>query len=663
VPPLLATIVLLLLALPATALAQGGGPGPPSGTPAPAQPPPSPELEVERPGGKPLVYEGQTTRKLLGGTWYFRQDDTFVGDAERWYAQDDLIGWSEIRVPHNWNAQDTTLNRSSLGWYRKEFTLPRSPRRANHLWKVRFEGSNYRTWVWLNGRRIGAYTGYFPFEVDLENLRRGRNTLVVKVSSLRSNRDLTHWRPAASNGFGTGGWWNFGGLLREVYVRPVDTIDIEDVHVLPRLRRVRGPARVEVRVRLRNVTDRDRVVALSLAVGRERFSFGRETVAANSARKLVNRFTIERPKLWQPGRPALYPMTVYADEDRGRRGTARRAAYKLRFGVRKLETRGDTILLNGRPLNLRGASIHEDDLEEGGALSPGTRRLLVARLRDLGGTLTRSHYPLHPHFLELFDKHGILYWVDAPVWQVTNANFNQSAVRAAARRAVALTVRNNLNHPSIMTWSLANEPAETGSDLGVFGAGLIRYIRDASAEARELDDTRLIAIERQSRIGEPPTTPAHRYLDVLGVNEYFGWYRSVREDDAARVPSTVQDLGPFLDGIHAANPGLPLVITEFGAEGARPGPVEQRGSYEFQRHFVLDHLAVHASKPYVAGSVHWALRDFRVHPQWTGGAPVEWATPPWHNKSLIEEHNGRKPAYFDMRSRWRKTRPLLRAPR
>jgi len=658
--PALLAIFLVLLAAPAAAPAQGGGQGPPSGQPAPPQPPPSPELVVERPGGKPLIHEGQTGRRLLGGTWYFRLDDAFLGDAERWYAQDDLAGWTAIRVPYNWNATDTTLNKSSVGWYRKEFSLPRAERGT--FWKVRFEGANYRTKVWLNGKAIGGYTGYFPFEADLEGLRKGRNTLVVKVSSLRSSTDLTHWRPASFNGFGTGGWWNFGGLLREVYVREMDTIDIEDVHALPRLRKVSGPAKVEVRVRLRNMTGKDRRVALTMRVDGESFSLDPETVPADGKRDLVTRFTIEHPRLWQPGSPELYPMTVYAYEDRRRRARELRGAYRLRFGVRKLETgRGGTILLNGKRLNLRGASIHEDDKGEGGALSAGTRRLLVSRLRDLGGTVTRSHYPLHPAFIELFDKYGILYWVDAPVWQVPNDHFDQSGVRFAAKRAVILTVRNNLNHPSIMTWSLANEPAETGSDLGFFGPGLVRYVRDASAAARDMDDTRLIALERQSRIGEPPTTPAHRYLDVLGVNEYFGWYRSVRDDDVARVPSTVEELGAFLDGVHAANPNLPLVITEYGAEASRPGPVEQKGTYEYQRRFARDHLAVHASKPYVNGSIYWALRDFRVYPQWTGGAPADWATPPWHNKSLIDESDARKPAYFDMRKRWRKTRPLLRA--
>jgi beta-glucuronidase len=662
---LLATFLLLLLALPPAALAQGGGEGPPSGVQAPPPPPPPPELRVERPGGKPLIYEGQTTRELLGGTWYFRQDDTLVaGDLERWYAQDDLSGWIATPVPHNWNAEDTLFNRASIGWYRKEFSLPRSPKDAAHFWKVRFEGANYRTWVWLNGRLIGVSTGYFPFEVDLEGLRKGRNTLVVKVSSLRSRTDLTHWRPAAFNGYGTGGWWNFGGLLREVYVRRIDTIDIEDVHVLPRLRRVGGPAKVEVRVRLRNLTGKDRDVALTLSVAGERFSFDPETVLASNRRELTARFTIERPRLWQPGSPTLYPMTVYADEDRGRRGRERRAAYRLRFGVRKLETRrGGTILLNGRRLNLRGASIHEDDLEEGGAISQRTRRQLVSRLRDLGATVTRSHYPLHPAFLELLDKHGILYWVDAPVYQLPNSYFDQPAVRRAAKRAVELTVRNNLNHPSIMTWALVNEPAENGGDLGLLGPGALRFIADASAAARELDDTRLIAIDRHSRIGEPVTSPAYRYLDVLGVNEYFGWYRSVREDDLTRGPSTVEELGGFLDVVHAANPDLPLLITEYGAEALRSGPVEQKGSFEFQSKFAVDHLRVHASKPYVNGSIWWALRDFRVHPQWAGGAPEGWTAPPWHNKSLIEETGRSKPAYFEMRKRWRKSRPLLRVGR
>jgi hypothetical protein len=122
--------------------------------------------------------------------------------------------------------------------------------------------------------------------------------------------------------------------------------------------------------------------------------------------------------------------------------------------------------------------------------------------------------------------------------------------------------------------------------------------------------------------------------------------------------STTADLSAYLDQVHAANPDLPLVITEFGAEGSRSGPVDQKGTYEFQRKFVMDHLAIHASKRFVNASIHWALRDFRVHQTWQGGAPVEYATPPWHNKSLIEETNRRKPVFLDVARLFRRTKPL-----
>ena len=278
---------------PASALAQ---------TPAPPVTPPA-----ELPGGKPLIREGQTNRELLGGTWWFRQDDTFVGEQERWFDTDDLTGWSQITVPHNWNATDTTENRPSIGWYRKDFTLPAPPKdrkeRLREFWKVRFEGNNYRTKLWLNGEQIAYFTGYFPFEVLLKNLRKGRNTLVAEVSSLRSNSDLTHWRPAAFNGYGTGGWWNFGGILREVYMRRVDTVDVEDVHVLPRLRRVGGPAKVEVRTTLRNFTKRDRDVSLVLRVDGRRIRFDPETVPALGRRELSSTVTITKPRLWAPRAP------------------------------------------------------------------------------------------------------------------------------------------------------------------------------------------------------------------------------------------------------------------------------------------------------------------------------------------------------------------------
>jgi hypothetical protein len=659
-------LLALTVALPDAALAQVGAPEPGTG-------PPAPELEIQAPTKRVLVREGQDGRLLLGGRWYFRQDDLFVGEDQGWYRQSDLTGWSRARVPSSWNAQDLTQNRATVGWYRKEFTLPEQPEKVQRFWKVRFEGVNYRSTVWLNGRRLGSFVGYFPFELDLTGLRRGRNTLVVKVSTLRGRTDLTHWRPAAFNGFGVGGWWNSGGILREVYVRAIDTVDVEDVRALPRLRCVQCPARVAVRTTLRNLTAKPREVALTLRVRGpgmdERIELKPQRLAAHARREIGTRVNIARPRLWQPGSPALYTLSASADtverKAKDRRGhddakhaeLVRRGTYRLSFGVKKLESRRGVLYLNGRRLRLRGASIHEDDIRTGAALTPGTRSYLVRRLVDLGATVTRSHYPLHPAFLEAFDRLGILYWAQVPVYQMPNSFFDLPAVRGSAVRAVRLTVENNLNNPSVFAWSLANEPAGSRSELGQLGAGLETYIHEAATAARAIDDTRLIAIDRQARIGEPLTAPSFGYLDALGVNEYFGWYGSYRPD-LVRPPTTTAELGPYLDSLHRANPSLPLLITEFGAEASRSGPVSQPGTYQFQTRFMLGHLRIHNSKPYVAASIAWALRDFRVEPEWRGGAPLDYATVPWNNKSLIEETNVLKPVYSELRKRWRRTRPL-----
>ena len=196
--------------------------------------------------------------------------------------------------------------------------------------------------------------------------------------------------------------------------------------------------------------------------------------------------------------------------------------------------------------------------------------------------------------LEALDRAGIMYWVQAPVYQIPTSMWARSGVRALAMRAATLSVKNNLNHPSVLTWSLANEPSDAGDNLGTYSPSLVRYIRAASRAVRELDDTRLVGLDRQSRVGEPYTTDAHQYLDVLGVNEYFGWYRSVAENLPDQPSTTTADLSGYLDALHAANPDLPLVITEFGAEATRSGPEDQKGTFEFQRRWVMDHLAIHA---------------------------------------------------------------------
>jgi beta-glucuronidase len=158
-------------------------------------------------------------------------------------------------VPNAWNAGDNSAASfaGGVGWYRKDFRFPSNNR--NSSWVVRFESVNYRSRVYLNGKRIGTNRGaYLPFEIRIPrgDIRRGRvNRLVIRVDSRRLPTDFP---PAglSTTGVPTGGWWNYGGLLREVYLRQIDDIDFNTVVVQPNLPCATCAATVRYRVTLRN---------------------------------------------------------------------------------------------------------------------------------------------------------------------------------------------------------------------------------------------------------------------------------------------------------------------------------------------------------------------------------------------------------------------------
>jgi hypothetical protein len=207
----------------------------------------------------------------------------------------------------------------------------------------------------------------------------------------------------------------------------------------------------------------------------------------------------------------------------------------------------------------------------------------------------------------------------------------------------------------VLAWSLGNELAFQEGERGIVGPGYSRFVIDGARAIRRLDRGRLVAIDRHSRLGEPIFAPALTQLDALGINEYFGWYRTA---PTTRSPSRTAELGPFLDQVHAAYPRTALFITEFGAESTFNGAEGQRGSFAYQTRYLRDHLGIHGSRPFVNGSMIWILKDFRVTATWTGGNDRRYATPPWNNKGLIDQHGAGKPAFGAVRGLFRRTRPL-----
>jgi len=556
------------------------------------------------PAERALYADGPSGRYLLDAGWEARRAGT--------------SRWSRVSVPHAFNARDLSERgfRAGVWWYRARFVAPAADA-ATTGWALRFEAVNRRATVWLNDRRLGVHEGaYAPFELSASSLRpRAVNTLLVKVDGRESARVLPpSTRPR--------GWWNFAGILREVYLRRLTGFDVTQLAISAA---PGAPAAVEATVR--NTGPVAVPLAWTLDVsGPDGYAAtvgGDAGVIAPGASVPVRASVeIPAPRLWSPGHPNLYAAALSVPGGQVR---------ETHFGVRAWSVADGRALLNREPLALRGASFHEDSGRHGAALTSADRAGLVADLRAIGATFTRAHYPPHPALLEAFDRLGIVVWEQVPVWRLTGAQL----AGPLGRQALVLlreTVERDRAHASVMAWSVENE-TQAG------GAGERSYVRRAAALVRSLDPTRLVAADA-SLSPLAGISPALASLDAIGLNEYVGWY-------GGTLPSTLRSL---LAQVGARFPAPALFITETGAEANRDGPARVKGTDAFQRRFLARTFDVLDADPRLSGALVWALRDFPVRPGWTGGNPRP--SPPMNVKGLYRRDGRPKPAVAGVAQRF-----------
>jgi beta-glucuronidase len=545
-------------------------------------------------------------------------------------------------VPNAWNAQDESLASfmGTVGWYRKDFRLPSSSRRLS--WVVRFESVNYRTRVYLNGRLVGSNSGaYLPFEVRLPSSRlkrSGTNRLVVRVENKRFGFDFPP-SGLSVTGNAIGGWWNYGGILREVYLRKVDRLDFSTVVVRPSLGCRTCTASVLVRTTLRNAGDSAVRASVSGRVGSRSVGLGTVTIGPKRFATLSRTVRIAHPRLWSPDHPSLYDVHLSA------RANGRRVqTYFTQTGVRSIKVVDGHLMLNFRPLDFRGVGLHEDDKQVGFAIDNKIRDRYLSEVKELGATVIRSHYPLHPYIQERADQLGIMLWSEIPVYSIKTQYLKSARVRKLAARELKENILANGNHPSVIVWSIGNELSSRPGP--VQGA----YLRTAADTAHELDPSRPVGYAVS---GYPAAGCQTEYapLDVLGINEYFGWYPGPNGQIADRTL-----LSDYLDSVRKCYPKKAIVITETGAEANRDGPVEEKGTYAHQVDYANYHFGVYATKPWLSGAIWWALEEFRVRPGWDGGNPRP--TPPIHTKGLISFDGVKKPAFFTVQGIYKATNQL-----
>jgi beta-glucuronidase len=375
--------------------------------------------------------------------------------------------------------------------------------------------------------------------------------------------------------------------------------------------------------------------------GEQRLSLGTVTFGPGEIRRVSRRVSVSRPRLWTPATPNLYSVSLRVES-----GGRKLAGYKLKTGIRSVAVSEDgRFTLNGRAVSIRGVGLHEDSKEKGFAIGNDVREKLMADAKELGATMIRTHYPMHPYMHELADRVGMLIWSEVPVYSIKTQYLKQRTVRRLAAKELEKNIETFGNHSSVALWSIGNELSS------VPGPVQGDYIARATKQAKRLDPSRPVGI---AVAGYPLAgcQPEYGPLDVVGVNTYFGWYPG----PGGRIFDR-RGLGPYLDSVRACYPKKAVFVSEFGAEANREGPVEEKGTYAYQRDYVDYNLATAAAKPWLSGSLYWALNEFRVRPGWDGGNPRP--APPIHQKGLtLYGSFARKPAFENVQRAFRATDQL-----
>jgi hypothetical protein len=578
---------------------------------------PSSSSIAEGPGGRTAL-----TR------WTLRRDPADRGMALGW--QRGRFGGASVSVPnvvspYPYSGPAAQANyEGSIAWYR---TTIRAPARGTYA--LTFESANFVADVWIDGHAIGSHMGsYLPFELRHE-LTAGTHTLVVRVD----------WRdPGAQSKLGFHRtWFNWGGLDGEVDVRAIGPSELSD----PTIQTTLAPAppgsdsgtsagsgttspsasvnpggpeipavqtaivRVSVQVRNDGASGRAIVPAGSLSRGAQTIalSFPEQRLAHGQSATVSTSVTVPEPALWSPASPSLYQLTLAVGHE---------SSYSARVGLRQIAWHGGRVYLNGQRLQLHGASIQEDALGHGDALTPGDENTIVAELRAIGANAVRTQHPLYPSLLERLDAAGILVWQGiGPVEGAGNWYSSTPTLLADAESQARTAAIADQLHPSIFAWNLVDEVAENGRD----GAE-VSYVQSMARWLHAHDPTRMVAVDVWG--DHPPTHPGALYsgIDAIAETDYSGWYDNPHNSPAAVSAEISRRLG----AMQRTFAGRVLVISEFGAESNTLNPAGSPGSYSYQARLLARHIDIYAAAPQLSGMFVYLLRDYPLTPTFQGGS-------------------------------------------
>ena len=502
-------------------------------------------------------------RRNPSPTGFFMDQKT---DNVKTFKEYDFDSAPVMPIPGDWNTQNPELfNYEGTLWYKHTFNYDPSDKKPF----LYFGASNYDTKVWVNTKKVGDHEGgYTPFNFDVTSLlKKGSNTLIVKVDDKRRIDAIP------TNNFD---WFNYGGITRDVLLVELPLTFVQTYSI--QLKKG-SPTIISGSVKL-NLAQADQKVTLEIP----------ELKIKKEVTTDVNgevSFDIKsNPVLWSPENPKLYAVTLTTPTDK----------VSDQIGFRTIETRGREILLNGKPIFLKGISIHEEAAFRNGRIfSVEEDRTLLRWAKELGCNFVRlAHYPHNELMVREAEKMGIMVWSEIPVyWTI---QWEDPKVYANALNQLSEMMERDKNRANVIIWSIANETPHSGP-RDTFLSNLAIY-------ARKKDSTRLIsmAMERNDKSATTLSVKDNmsKYVDVISFNEYVGWYDGTTEK-IDRVKWEIDY-------------DKPLIISEFGGEAVfgNHGSVTDLWTEENQADLYTKTLKmIDERMPKISGMSPWILKDFR----------------------------------------------------
>lgn len=501
------------------------------------------------------------------------------------------------QVPGDWSHQHEELKwYEGTIWYRKKFEYIKSEN-GNRVF-LHFGAINYYSKIFFNGEKLGEHTGGFtPFQFEITDLLQAENSVVVYVNNNR--------KPEAVPTVNTD-WFNYGGITRDVMVVETPSTFVKDYQIQLNPQNARE---LKGYIQLDGSSEE-----VTVSIPEAKFEF---KVKTDKTGKAEFAESIKKLDYWSPDNPKLYDVQI----------STASGSITDRIGFRTVTTKGADILLNGKPVFLRGISIHEENpYRIGRAKSEADAELLLGWAKDLGCNFVRlAHYPHNEHMIRKANELGLLVWEEVPVyWTI---HWNNTDTYANAAQQLTDVIQRDKNSAATIIWSLANETPVSDARN--------EFLRKFAELARSLDSTRLLSAAME--VHTEPEKPNEfvvqdklaEYVDVVSFNQYVGWYvgnTDYLQEVTWRIPYD-----------------KPAFISEFGA-GAKAGNHGERTARfteEYQADLYNQTLKAIEQIPNLRGFSPWILVDFRSPRRQLTGIQDGW-----NRKGLIGDQGEKKQAFY-----------------